>query len=176
MYPVYDTPNYSGFVDNINVRQEVHRMIYGDGVNMPLGSMVILQNCIRDQNNLPVKSPYSYKLTGEGPLDRRIANTTTTGFLCTEKLIRALFIPPPRLFADAQSTHLAFIESSKYALILAYPDIAYTHDIILVPKLSDNGEIIQPVTVINEYVITKTYEKRYNNRLEFTVCILERVK
>ena len=159
---------------DISVRANVDAIIYGTKDEAPRGIFAVLQTVLRDEKGSPIKSPFTYKLTGEGKNDNRGPHTTRTGYLCNEKLIRAIYKPATLMRADATMSAIGMVAPEKDIFILSWRDEIKAQDVIVLIKTDDNGNIINPVTIEKEFIVSLVYPKKLDNgRVEFYTCIIE---
>lgn len=158
-----------------DVRDIVDTMIYGNNKECPRGEIVVLQNIVRNSDGLPVKSPYSYLVSGEASFKNRGSNTTRTGYLCNEKLIRV----KKKTYGRIGGALSIMGENSNNRLVfyLSYKDEIRTNDAIILPKLNEDGSILQPVEIETEYDIVMVHKITSDNgRLEYYQAIGEVIK
>lgn len=165
---------------DIDLKKEFNNWINGTERSKRIGSYCVLQSIVLDKDGVQKRSPYANKYTGEVKLTERFPNTTITGYLCSERIIRAYITSfQPRLYATLQIADPGLDNESKYlAFIKADEDIDIkSGDIIVTIKLSANGNIINPVTPVNDYVILEVPDARGDyGRTEFKMAIVKVIK
>jgi len=175
MYPDY-TAKTQDFVSNsdADLRSTFHKLIYGSDEERPRGTLVVLQVVQRDENGLPVKSPYTYKITGEGKHSDRGPNTTRTGYLCSEKIARTTFRPASRMVMDERNSEAAKQVPTRDVCFFSWQDEIKEHDVVIFIKTDDEGNPLSPIQVEGELNVTKVYPKRSDNgRIEYYAAVVE---
>jgi len=176
-YAEYLTSDSFNIDTDVDLSREVTKIIYGNWKERPKGTLVVLQKLVRNEDGLPVKSPWVHKNTGEGLANNRGPNTTREGYSCNEKLIRVLYRPASRMIMDEQMNATGMQPVTRDVMYFAKEDAVEEHDCIVFVKLDDNGKAISPITPEKEVVITKKYAKRLDNGLlQFYTCIVEEQK
>lgn len=159
---------------DISIRANVDAIIYGTNGEQPRGIFAVLQSVLRDDNNSPITSPFTYKSTGEGKDGNRGPNTTRTGYLCNEKLIRTIYRPASLLRNDESMSDMGVFAPDRDIFYLSSKDEIYEQDVIVLINTDEDGNIINPVTAIEEYTVTQVYPKRLDTgRIEYYVCLIE---
>jgi len=174
-YPDY-TASASSFttVTDVDLRTTFHEMLYGNDLERPRGTIVVLQKIVRDTDGMPIKSPYTYKVTGEGKHEDRGPNTTRTGYLCDESLIRTQFRPASRMIMDEKTSEFGKQVPTRDVCFFSYKDPIKEQDVIIFVNTDDDGNPTSPVTVESEVTITKVYPKRADNgRIEYYAALVE---
>jgi len=169
--------NFDISVD-IDLREEFQRTINGTDTTEPLSTQMVLQSIqVDDKGNL-ARSPYSYKHTGEAPLDKRHPNTTITGYKCAETLERAYVVPfQLRYYAALQIADPGVDNESKYLFYLRHDMVIKQHDVFVSIELDDDGNVVNPVTPIRDFVILEVPPlSEVNGRGEFKIAIAKIIK
>ena len=163
---------------DIDLRKEFSAMINGTENVKPIGRQVVLQSIQVDSKKKLVTSPYSYKHTGESPLDKRYPNTTVTGYLCSETLERAHMVPfQLRYYAALQVADPGVDNESKYLFYLDSSIAVKQHDVFVTLKLNDEGNVITPVEALRDFVVLEVPElSEVNGRDEFQIAITKIIK
>ncbi len=177
MFPEYISTNTFDIPTDIDLRQTVHDILYGTSTERPRGVLVVLQRLKKDASGNVLKSPYTYKLTGEGKADDRGPATTRTGFYCDESLIRILYQPASRMIMDELTTQTGVQPVTRDLVFVSALDPISEHDCIVFINLDDQGNVINPVTKTKEVIVTKVYPKNLDGgRIEYYACIVEEQK
>jgi len=174
-YPAYinTSPNDLNLSSDVDLRKEVHELIYGTEKDRARGVIVVLQSVIME-NGRPKKSPYSYALTGEGTNSERGPNTTRDGNLCSESLIRVLYAPISVYGIDEKTSAMGNLSITRDICYLSHKDVVKESDIIVFIQLDEEGQIVNPVRAANEFKVVKVYPRYSDNgRLEYHVAIFE---
>jgi len=162
---------------DIDLSGEVTNIIYGNGKERPRGVLVVLQKILRDTKGLPIKSPWTHKVTKEGQANNRGPNTTREGYLCDEKLVRVLYRPASRMIMDEQMSQTGMQPVTRDVMYFAKEDVVDEHDCVVFVKLNSEGKITNPVTAAKEVVVTKLYPKHLDNgQIQYYTCIVEEQK
>jgi hypothetical protein len=160
---------------DISIRDLVHNTLYGTEKEMPRGRWLVWQKLKRDSEGQAIKSPFVYKITEEGKYRDRGYATTRTGYLCDEYLIRGFITPPStRLALDETQAPVGVMPNNRVIIWTSYKDAIHANDIIILPKIDTDGNLINPVAIDMEYMITMVYNKTLDNgRLEFFQAVGE---
>ena len=170
------TSNFDIHTD-VDLRTGVHDILYGTPIERPRGVLVVLQRLKKDSFGNAIRSPYTYKLTGEGKADDRGPATTRTGFYCDEFLIRVLYQPASRMIMDELTTQTGVQPVTRDLVFVSAFDSVSEHDCIVFINLDDQGNVINPVTKTKEVIVTKVYPKNLDGgRIEYYACIVEEQK
>lgn len=170
-YPTYSTQ----LVDDIDLNAEIANILYDS--DKFYGHKLVLQSVLRDNNNKPIKARTSYELTGEISFRNREAGTTKTGYYCNEYFIHGMITPGSLMRTDEKSTNIANLANPK-AIGYFHSSIEIKlHDVIVLVKLDNQGNVVNPVTPEREYFVTYIYDRRLDNsKREFYTCLLEETK
>lgn len=160
---------------DINTREIVDRFIYGSNTEPPRGEWVVLQRVKKDADGNPIKSPYAYKLTGEAKGSDHGPNTTRTGYLCEEFLVRAYPKPATRKREGEELGDVGKLAFMKRLFIFSYKDKPSRHDVLCTLKLNDDGSLINPVTADEEMVLAQVFPQRLEDgSIQFYEAIAEK--
>lgn len=165
---------------DIDLRKEFNDWIEGTDKSKRIGSYCVLQSIVLDENGVQKRSPYANKYTGEVKLTQRFPNTTVTGYLCNERIIKAYITSfQPRLYATLETAEPGLDNESKYLVFIeADKDIDIkSGDVIVTIKLDENGNIINPVEPVTDYVVLEVPDARGDyGRTEFKMAIVKIIK
>jgi len=178
-YPDYTLKPSDFRIDSdIDLRETFHEILYGNkDSERPRGQIIVLQSIVRDSNNQPVKSPYTYEVTGEGKDSDRGPNTTRTGYLCSESLVRVYYRPASRMIMDEGFGEAGKDVPTRDVCYFSYKADIQEQDVVVFIKLDTDGNPISPVTIDSEVIITKVYPKKSDNgRIEYYAAIVEEQK
>ena len=163
--------------DDLGIREFFEQMINGSDVENGRGQYVIWQNVLRDKDGIPVKHTDSYLITGEGRYRNRVPNMTVSGYFCKEFLLKAIYNPPTLARVRGEQSPMEMIAADMETLYVSYQYKVQENDVIIFPKLNDDGTLQQPIAIEEERMITKVFPRRSDNgRIEYYKCILERQK
>lgn len=172
MYPKYT--KIGSVSADTNIKEIVNEIIYGSDGERPRSKPVVWQKLMRDADGQPIRSDYTYKSTGEGKIKERGPATTKEGFYCDEYLIQIMHQPPVRLMADDTIIDPGVVQGYRDIMVFSPKDRIKEYDSIVTIELTENGDIVSPVTATREYTITKTFEMHTDNGiLQYIIGIAE---
>jgi len=164
---------------DIDLRNTFHKMLYGDayaGIK-PIGRFAVLQKIIYNSDGIPKKSPYAYKVTGEVDIKNRPPNTTRTGLLCEEKLVRVHYQMFGKFMLNEFFMQMETNALKRELCFMSFYDKPKEHDYLIIIKTDENGNPINPVTAETEYEIVKVLPRESDfGRTEYYLCVIETVK
>lgn len=160
--------------DTLNLRQEMSDLLYGSNDVPVFGQTVVWQKLLRDQNDEPVKSGIRYKGSDEGRDKVRGDYTTRTGFLCELRKAK-VFISPVRLqTSDEVTTQTGGLTGDKVLIFSDYRTDLKKHDILIIPEIDSSGNIVNPVNILKEYIITIPISRHADSgRIEYYASVAE---
>ena len=178
MYPDY-TIKSTALIANqdIDLRKTFDEILFGTDKERARGRWVVVQKLLRNAEDEPIVSPYTYKLTEEGKDKNRGPNTTRTGFLCNEILTKCVYAPAGRMTMDESAAEAGQQIQEKDVVYLPSATHVKQHDVVIFIEIGDDGKFTNPIKATKEVIITKIYEKCSDEgRIEFYICIVEEQK
>lgn len=161
----------------IDIRSELDRLLNGDPnlpYMIPHGQWVILRKLKRDELGKPIKSSEVDPITKEPDMIYKSDNVTKTGYLYDDHLTKAYLMDIRLSSLTEEQTKPGIVNDNLRVGYFDYKSRPEKHDIVLVPYVNDDGEIITPLQIRFEfYISTVLPAVSDGSRLEFLRCILE---
>lgn len=161
----------------LDLRKELSNIIHGDSNHpemIPHGVWVILRKLNRDSNGKPILGWEVDPVTKEPDMVLKSENVTKTGHTYSDHVTKGYIFEFRLSTLSEKHTSPGVVNDKLRAVYLDYNAKPQLHDILIVPETYEDGNIISPIKIQDEYIITQVINQKLDgSRTEFYRCLLE---